>query len=191
MYNSLDAKRILSILNIQGITGLVPYIIIVIWQPPPSHWIKANTDGSSSGSPGIAGSRGIFKTASGFPRGAFAFGNGSSYTFIAELSDAIYVVEVAWSKGWLYLWLESDSMFVVNAFASKTKHMPWVLLDRWFMCLHYLSQMHFRVTHIYREGNSVANLLAKHGSMISSFCWWDSAPSFCNDFCRQPSYRFC
>ena len=73
MFNNLDEFRILKLLSIQGRSGRAPKMILVTWQPPPSGWIKVNTDGSYLGSPGLVGAGGIFRTSSGFPHGAFSF----------------------------------------------------------------------------------------------------------------------
>lgn len=53
-----------------------------------------------------------------------------------------------------------------------------------------------RVSHIFREGNQVADFLAKYGVVNSSPMWWSSAPSFCShfiysDYYKKGSYRFC
>ena len=94
MFNSIDELRIPSLLHISEKSGTAFQIISVFWQLPP-HWLKVNTDGSSLGSLGAAGAGGIFRTASGLPRGTFSFGIQSGYAFMAELSVAIYAIEVA------------------------------------------------------------------------------------------------
>ena len=180
MHNNVNELHILHLLNIKGVAGSTPKIVSITWQPPPSAWIKVNTNGSALGSPGAAGAGGIFHTTAGFPRGAFSFNLGCDFAYVAELSAAIYALEIAWNKGWHTLWLECDSIWVVQLLSSKSKTVPWKIKHRWLRCLTYISRMNFKVSHIYREGNSVADSLAKHGvsSSISSFSWWDSAPFF-------------
>ena len=126
----VDELHILHLLNIKGILGLAPRIIYVIWQPPPIGWIKVNTDGSAMGSPGAAGSGGIFKNASAFPRGSFAFSMGSTFAYMAELIAAIFAIEVAWERGWHHLWLECDSTFVAQLFHNKSSKVPWQIKQR-------------------------------------------------------------
>jgi hypothetical protein len=58
------------------------------------------------------------------------------------------------------------------------------------------SQMHIIVTHIYREGNQVADLLANYGLTLPSIVFWDVAPIFVSDCIVKnkqgvPSFRIC
>lgn len=55
--------------------------------------------------------------------------------------------------------------------------------------------MNFVFSHVFREGNTCADLLANHGINIDGMIWWDSIPSFLHgDFLRNrigfPFYRF-
>jgi hypothetical protein len=59
-----------------------------------------------------------------------------------------------------------------------------------------ISQMHCVITHIYMEGNQVADLLANHGLSISSFVFWNEPPLFISNCLDRnkygiPSFRFC
>ena len=54
-------------------------------------------------------------------------------------------------------------------------------------------QTHF--THIFREGNQVADFLSKMGMKFANLQWWDSFPQqvsnlLGNDYAAQPNYRF-
>jgi hypothetical protein len=56
--------------------------------------------------------------------------------------------------------------------------------------------MNVIVTHIYREGNQVADLLANHGLSDSSIVFWDDLPLFARDcFVKNkqgtPCFRIC
>ena len=139
MFNSLNELQILSSLRIRGVPRKAPSIVSISCHPPPSGWIKANTDGSSLGSPGAAGSGGIFRTARGLPRGAFTFSTGSSFAFLAELQAAIKAIEIAWHRGWHSLWLECDSLYVVHLFRAKSNRVPWTVRQQWLQCLSYVS----------------------------------------------------
>ena len=103
-----------------------------------------NTDGSSLGTPGAAGASGIFRTPSGFPHGAFTFHIDFEFAYVAEIVAAIYAVEMAWSKGWKNLWLECDSLLVVNLFHKLSNQVPWKIQHRWLHCFHLISQMNFQ-----------------------------------------------
>ncbi|CAJ2657526.1 unnamed protein product [Trifolium pratense] len=121
-----------------------PVIKEVLWQPPVFNWIKCNCDGSSIG---------------------------ISSSLHDELIGAMTAVEIAHSKGWINLWIETDSMLVVLAFKSS-KVVRWTLRNRWDNCLYLLSSMSLLVTHIYREGNHCADKLANLGLSLHSKAWW-------------------
>jgi hypothetical protein len=52
------------------------------------------------------------------------------------------------------------------------------------------------MTHIYREGNQAADLLAKHGLNQTSILFWQHSPLFlCDSISKNklgiPSFRYC
>lgn len=59
-----------------------------------------------------------------------------------------------------------------------------------------LRNLNYRVTHIYREGNEVADRLANHGLTLNAFVSWETPLYFSNEsFYRNkqgmPNFRFC
>ena len=153
-----------------------PKIIEVIWQPPIFNWIKCNIDGASIGNLGISSCGGIFRNSNFDFLGAFASNLGLNNSLNAELTGAMFAIEIAYQKNWRYLWIEPDSMLVTLAFKSS-KLVPWHLQNRWDNCIHVISSMDFMVTHIYREGNHCADKLANIGLSSQSFTWWDQMPT--------------
>ncbi|KAL8478709.1 hypothetical protein ACS0TY_030549 [Phlomoides rotata] len=73
-------------------------------------------------------------------------------------------LEIAYDKHWLYLRLETDSVYVVNIFKRHTSLVPWRLLDR-----------------LSRES-------------VDSFEWWSTIPDFLTPFLNRDRsvefYRF-
>jgi hypothetical protein len=67
---------------------------------------------------------------------------------------------------------------VVVTFENPAKPVAWPLRNRWKNVMFMLSQMNCIVTHIFREGNSVADLLVNYGLTSSVFTSWSSAPLF-------------
>jgi ribonuclease HI len=172
-----------------------PNIVEVIWTPPLSGWVKCNTDGSSLGNPGIAASDGIFRNHNGASLGCFAYNVGTATAFFAEFMGIILAVECAFERSWMHLWIESDSHLAILAFKNP-KLIPWQLHNRWSNCLLKLSVMEVMVSHVYREGNSVADKLSKLGVHVTNFTWWNTSPSsIWDDIARNrdglPFYRFC
>ena len=55
--------------------------------------------------------------------------------------------------------------------------------------------MNFRVSHVFREGNSAADVLANYGADHDGAHWWDALPqflvsSFGHDLSSRISYCF-
>lgn len=113
---------------------------------------------------------------------------------MAEFIAAMTAIETAFDKNWRNLWLETDSKIVMMAFSSSFL-VPWCIRNRWANCLFRTRQMNFIVSHIYREGNTCADLLAEIGLKINGFMWWDNIPdAIRQDLIRNklglPNYRF-
>ena len=131
-----------------------------------------NTDGSASGSPGASGAGGVFRNSRGFVKGAFAFNTGISFAYIAELKAAMFAIAKAKELGWNNLWIECDSTWVVHLLQSRSLDVPWIVRHQWDTCLADLNCLRVIVFHIYREGNIVADMLAKLGFQLSTIHWW-------------------
>jgi hypothetical protein len=59
-----------------------------------------------------------------------------------------------------------------------------------------VGHMNFMVTHIYREGNQAADLLANHGLSQNTILFWQQTPLFlCDSISKNklgiPSFRYC
>jgi ribonuclease HI len=168
----------------------------VYWHPPLINWLKCNTDGASCGNPGNATCGGIFRNSAAEFVYGFAEPLGESTAYIAELSGVIRAIEIAYQNQWNNLWIETDSSCVVAAFQDRHKPVAWCLRNRWKNVLFMTRLMNFMVSHIYREGNQVADSLANHGLSLSSIVFWNTIPMFVRDcFYKNkhgtPSFRIC
>lgn len=194
MSSSVNDLLVLKAFSLQGRPRRAPNILQVIWSPPQCNWVKCNTDGAAKGCPGPAGCGGVFRDQSAAIVGCIAANLGLNSALQAELIGAMLAIELAYERGWHNLWIESDSELVVAAFKNPDI-VPWRLRNRWQNCLTLTNGMHFQVSHIYREGNSCADKLARHGVYIQGSIWWDSVPAFVReDFFQNrfglPFYRF-
>lgn len=107
----------------------------MIWPPPDFNWIKCNTDGAAAGTPASLGAcGGLFRNQEALCIGCFAQNLGPGSSLFAELSGAMQAIEIAHNKGWLHLWLETDSMLVLQAFKSVSI-VPWRIRNRWDNCM--------------------------------------------------------
>ncbi|XP_057803087.1 uncharacterized protein LOC131018376 [Salvia miltiorrhiza] len=137
-----------------------PEFLSVHWWPPDIGWIKVNTDGSASGSPGLIAGGGVFRDHAATVQGCFHTKGGSGFAFEAELLAAITAIAIAYNRGWHKLWLEADSSYVVSLLQQRSMEVPWRFISYWKETLARLHEITFRVSHIYREGNVVADIMA-------------------------------
>ena len=70
---------------------------------------------------------------------------------------------------------------MVQAFSNPNFLVTWSLRNRWNNALFLLRHMNFVVSHIFREGNHVADGLANYGLNLSSIMYWHSIPLFIKD----------
>jgi ribonuclease HI len=150
----------------------------VVWQPPLSNWMKCNTDGASTSSSSSCG--GLFRNSNADFLYGFAENTRIASAFVAELCGAMNAIEIAASKNWNNLWLETDSTLVVLAFKSSSL-VPWVLSNRWHNCLLLTQSMNFIVSHIFREGNFCADGLANIGLFLDRLTFWNELPLVIKD----------
>lgn len=171
-----------------------PRIKEVCWFPSSRFWIKCNTDGAARGCPGPAASGGLFRGSDAAFLGGFSSYVGIANAFCAELTAVMIAIESAFQRGWHRLWIECDSMLVLQAFSDHSL-VPWKIRNRWKNCVHLSKCMFFQLSHIFREGNSCADKLANHGLSSLCYTWWDQPPSFISaDFIHNriglPNFRF-
>ncbi|KAL8537631.1 hypothetical protein ACS0TY_012667 [Phlomoides rotata] len=192
MHNSPIDLAILAACKVQGKPPKGPTVKCVRWQPPPIGVMKINVDGSAAGSPGQLTGGGIFRDHYGVFRGCFTATHGCGFAFEAELATALLAIELAHDKGWNNLWLESDSTYVVHLLKSDLPEVPWRLMARWHRVRQFRPHLHIVVSHIFREGNAVADRLPREE--VSTFKWWSKSPDFLLPFLQRDIssefYRF-
>jgi ribonuclease HI len=194
--NSLRDFSFLKLFRISIHHSRAPVLKEVLWQPPSLNWYKCNIDGASNGNPGNASCGGLFRDHASDFIFAFAEPLGIASSFVAEISGAMRAIEIAFQHHWNNLWLETDSSLVVAAFNNPHKLVFWNLRNRWKNVLTMVGHMNFMVTHIYREGNQAADLLANHGLSQNTILFWQQTPLFlCDSISKNklgiPSFRYC
>ncbi|KAH6758908.1 hypothetical protein C2S51_019143 [Perilla frutescens var. frutescens] len=135
---------------------------------------------------------GVFRRSDGSVVGCFHTDEGVGFAFLAEILVVLAALEWAKRLSLDFIWLEADSIYVVSLLSSRSLQVPWVVKARWRAVLDFISHIHFCVSHIYREGNSVADILASH-SVPSGF-WYSVIPCISDavlqDFCSSGYFRF-
>lgn len=135
------------------------------WEKPDIGFIKLNFDGASKFGSNNASIGGVYRN----HEGAFLLGYaeciGKATSSVAELVAARRGLELALENGWLSLWLEGDAKNVVDFVIKKRlrlKSKEDIKHAREIKDL--VSQLDvLNASHIYRQGNKVADKFAKMG----------------------------
>ncbi|KAI3473730.1 hypothetical protein Pfo_031188 [Paulownia fortunei] len=85
---------------------------------------------------------------------------GDQNSIYAEIFALTRGLELAKEQGISKLWIEIDAQVVINLITSMKAQGHWKLQEMLAKCKNIMKQMHTRITHIYREGNKVADFLA-------------------------------
>lgn len=106
--------------------------------------------------------------------------------------DVIVALEAAAERKWKNIWLECDSTYVCGLILSKSTDVPWSFRNRWLNVMLKMKDHLLVVTHIFREGNQVADALSKSSV---SFPWSFQTPVsilplVARDLSPLPFYRF-
>ncbi|TXG69366.1 hypothetical protein EZV62_004301 [Acer yangbiense] len=135
----------------------------ISWTKPPAGWIKLNCDGRCRGNPGNSRGGGVIRDCHGMAIAAFSsfFGNGTNNS--AELTAIMEGIRLCKRLLHFNVIIESDSRIVVD-WLRKGRCSLWYLWDFWEDLVAELVGVNFMVFHQYREGNSVADFLAKEGA---------------------------
>ncbi|XP_057803701.1 uncharacterized protein LOC131019033 [Salvia miltiorrhiza] len=94
--------------------------------------------------------------------GCFHFSGGRGSAFEAELFALIIAIESAHKAGWQHVWFDADSTFVVSLMSFRSLNIPWRFKARWIQALSYAAAISYQISHIFREGNRIADYLASH-----------------------------
>ncbi|GLT37826.1 hypothetical protein SLA2020_121150 [Shorea laevis] len=156
--------------------------INVCWNFPPIGVIKLNTDGAANSSSGQAGAGGVFRDHRGHWLLGYTRNIGHTNSLAAELWAIRDGLSLAVERGFTKIIVETDSKVAVTLLNSNyiNFHPLATLLDDCRALLCQIPEVHLH--HIYREANSVADLLAKMGTTLaSSFVILEHCPTdICN-----------
>ncbi|KAL4378986.1 hypothetical protein GQ457_02G000930 [Hibiscus cannabinus] len=139
------------------------------WLKPPLGWCKLNTDGAVSVRNGEASCGGVVRDNLGGWLIGFSKKIGICSTFEAELWGLYEGLSAAWMIGVDKLLVEIDCLDVVKLFADRRTVDRCVALVPYIMEL-LSRQWQVRLAHVRREGNCVADWLAKHASVDDFLC---------------------
>src|ERR1044072_1958977 len=134
------------------------------WQPPQEGVVKFNVDGSAIGSPGETGIGGVLRNTGKEIIGFFSLHTGPGFAFEAEVYSIHFVLLVCQQFVIRNVIIESDCLVAVS-WVNNKENRPWKLQN-------YLNHIDYlvlevnclQIKHILREGNVLADFLAKKGS---------------------------
>ncbi|KAJ4718896.1 Ribonuclease H [Melia azedarach] len=122
-------------------------------------------------------------------------GEGHQNSFFAKIQAILTAIKLAHSNGWVDLWIESDSSSALSCIQNASYSPPWKLRSLWFSCRRMMDSMRIHYSHIFREGNAVADKLANMGLAFTSLQWWSNPPKeikglLHQDYIGRLKYRF-
>ncbi|XP_024630743.1 uncharacterized protein [Medicago truncatula] len=150
----------------------------VMWSPPPANKVKFNCDGSTVGAQSCGAVGFVIRDSNSTFLGAISSNIGHATALEAEFSACLLAIETAMEMQLNQICLETDSIRVVNAFRKNTG-IPWQMRVRWHNCLKFCNNIDCSCVHVLREGNQVADALAKNGQGLAMFSsqWWSTPPT--------------
>jgi hypothetical protein len=86
-----------------------------------------------------------------------------------EFPAIITAKEHAKNEGWTKLWIESYSQVAITAFSSDNI-VSWSIRNKWNNCTLFTKVIHFKCSHIFREGNDCTYKLADYSHIKILVC---------------------
>jgi ribonuclease HI len=136
-----------------------PPPIMVVWRTPPVGSYKINTDGCVK--EGFASGGGIIRDHTGHCIRAFSASYGPCLILEAELRAILDGILLARGLGISAIWVEVDSNIAIHCITRGGG--PWTIQGILRQIRDLISFDRDTVSHIYREGNQVADSLASEG----------------------------
>nr|POE45635.1 putative ribonuclease h protein [Quercus suber] len=151
-----------AFLGVNGKHARMRTTIQVRWNPPPTHWFKLSSDGSSMGNLGRAGGGGIIRNAEGEWIKGYARAIGSTASVATELRALRDGVQLCLELKLPAVIIELKAMFVVDLIRN-TRQNPSGINNIVADCRQGMRKIpRVHIQHCYREANksNVALLLS-------------------------------
>ncbi|XP_075082707.1 uncharacterized protein LOC142166891 [Nicotiana tabacum] len=143
-------------------------IVKVLWEFPMIGWIKINTDGASTGNPGRSSIGFCIKDELGDVIYACGKTIQETTNTVAEALAILEALRYAAQHNFNYIWLQTVSMLLNNVIEGCWKP-PWLIVDHVEEIGRLLERCTCKVSHIYREGNKLADHLANYAIENGTF----------------------
>lgn len=152
--------------------------IKVSWKKPDIGWTKLNFDGSCKWETGRASIGGVVRDHNADFLLGYAEPIGKTSSTIAEFAALQRGLELVLESGYTDLWLEGDYTTLVDIIAHK-RDVKCVELQKHVSSINLILP-EFRncfVTHVYRQGNRLADKFAQIGHELKQPQVWHAPPS--------------
>jgi ribonuclease HI len=151
--------------------------INISWHAPPMGWYTLNTDGAAKISDSKAGCGGIVRNDTGNWVEGFAKALGDTTAYMAELWGVFEGLKLAKRRGVTKLDLRIDSEVIVKSLQARKNGstMGCTLMKKIYKVLEDFQEV--RITHVFREANRCADMLANMGcSNIDNILYFEYPP---------------
>lgn len=188
--NNIGELQCMKALGLDAVMRPPSATVSVRWFPPQTGFVKINTDRSEVN--GYIQGGAMYRDSMGFVIATFMRKLGKGQAFEAELLIAMEGVTSALMKELSNIVLESDSTYVVSLFNNTNSVIPWKYRSLWAWMMGKLQDVEFMATHIYREGNTVADAISIFRTS-EDYIWWDDIPEFILQLAAKDRYMeyFC
>ena len=130
---------------------------------PPPRWYKLNFDGASHGNPGQSGIGCIINNEKGKWIIKRAKNINPTSNNLAEIEALQEGIKLCHKIGLTKVIIEGDSQIVLNTLRKRSTP-NWVLNSKLEEILSLIDKLEvYQITHIFRQGNQIANELANLG----------------------------
>nr|XP_016451168.1 PREDICTED: ribonuclease H-like [Nicotiana tabacum] len=147
----------------------------VLWEFPPRGWIKVNTDGACRGNPRRSSIGFCIRDKVGdliYAKGREISEGTNNESKTVAIVEALKMCK---NLNYFQIWLQTDSLLLKNIIEESWKP-PWCINDHVEEILRLNEQSIIKVTHIFREGNTLADHLANYAldeGNIECHGFWD------------------
>lgn len=86
-----------------------------------------------------------------------------------KLIGVVLTIEIAFKKGWRRLWLQCDSILLVQSFRD-IDFVPWRIKNRWCNCIELTKQMYLVVGHVL-EKKTLMQIFSPVEPMLITNSW--------------------
>ncbi|XP_057840465.1 uncharacterized protein LOC131050280 [Cryptomeria japonica] len=109
---------------------------------------------------------------------------GTQSNHCVEASAAHIGLHMAKREGFTKVWLESDSLNIVNCLSGRMDP-SWMTANLIKDCQDIINELvDFKISHLYQEGNKVADLLPNLAVGYAVTKWWSSSDAFPPKLCE-------